>query len=183
MRLEETVETLAKQHIQLEQACEIEKVKSKTKGAAIPASPTSPTIIKGFRIDDDEDSEDEDLFEDAMSDFPEAFPGITSPEKEDNKYLNPYTEFEDSMSLNDDSSITSGELSIQVKSGSSILNTESDIRRSHSEQELNATNKAHHKRWQSEDINVDKFKQVMNISYFVCHYMLPNSDFECLGDL
>ena len=59
---------------------------------------------------------DEDLFEDAVSDFPEAFPNIQpSPTKEPSP--NYHRELEDSSSLNDDSSLASGELLLHPVKG------------------------------------------------------------------
>lgn len=81
MRLEETVETLAKQHIRLERACEKEKgkeMKQSMTGGEL-ASPTIKTSmlenlqdLHDKRHGDGEgiDSDEEDEFEDAVSDLP-----------------------------------------------------------------------------------------------------------------
>ena len=152
MRLEETVETLAKQHIQLERACEIEKVKDfhHQKSNISSDSPTIKTFEKNILEDDESD---EDLFEDAMSDFPEQFPGHKSPDKE---HLNPYQDFEDS-SPNDDSSVNSSELSLQnaVEESQPI-----DIKRSTSEQILNIRKEENHKRWMLDEVDDGGFGQV-----------------------
>jgi len=175
MRLEETVETLAKQHIQLERACEIEKVKEfhHQKSLGSLESPTIKTFDQRDRLvkeqdkvtatdkkeETEEEEEEDDLFEDAMSDFPEAFPGHTSPDKD--LQINPYQDFEDSYSLNDDSSVASAELSVQhIKSH---LLKEQDIKRSSSETVLTSKKEAGHRRWMSEDIQGGTFGQTQSM--------------------
>ncbi|XP_057295894.1 oxysterol-binding protein 1-like isoform X2 [Hydractinia symbiolongicarpus] len=153
MRLEETVETLAKQHIQLERACEIEKVKEKQKSSTTVESPTIKTFeMAEHDTVENENESDDDLFEDAMSDFPEAFPGHTSPEKEQ---LNIYRDFEESTSLNDDSSVASGEISMQCLNENTTANF--DIKRSNSEQVLTQQKDSGHRRWLSEDVTGGTF--------------------------
>ena len=152
--MEETVETLAEQHIQLERACVIEKVKEKKKSVIVE----SPTI-KLF-VDNDSaerESDDDDLFEDAMSDFPDAFPDHTSPTRKflDKENLSAYRDYEDS--LNDDSSVASAELSLHE------LKQEGDIKRCASEQALSLPKESGHRRWLSEDIRGGDFAQVSNI--------------------
>lgn len=157
MRLEETVETLAKQHIQLERACEYEKEKESRNKIGLE-SPTIASQENPFvpAVDQNaEGSEDEqDEFFDAMSEHPEAF-GIVveaSPRHET------YSNYEDEESLNDTSSLVSGESVPEYVIKSAIskdIIEEHDIKlqRSFSERALaSQVAEINHRRAQSQDL-------------------------------
>lgn len=150
MRLEETVETLAKQHMRLERACEKEKGKEKLSSTVTSVeSPTIKTTMSPLLEDTVNESaeEDDDLFEDAMSDFPQQFPGHTSPNS--NNSYETYNDLEETVSLNEDvSSLDEG------------TEEEQNIKRASSEQNLSPQKEGHqqHRRWLSEDIKGGAFK-------------------------
>lgn len=107
-----------------------------------------------------------------MSDFAEtAFPGQPSPAKE----ANFNRELEDSSSLNDDSSVASGELLLHPVKGADL-----DIRRTNSEQAIGAAKESHHRRWLSEDIK-GNFNEV--IIWFSLCLMLFNEVIVCFLNL
>jgi len=154
MRLEETVETLAKQHMRLERACEKEKGKEKlsTTVTSIESPtikiPMSPLLEKETSADQEDD--DDDLFEDAMSDFPDQFP---DKKKSDSHYQ------DDEISLNEeDASI--------LPAHDVSLNDLELIKRSSSEQTLSPNKEApsSHRRWLSEDIKAGSFKDIPAIA-------------------
>lgn len=131
MRLEETVETLAKQHNRLERACEKKKGKEKLNTSDL-ASPTikGASPLLGNDTQEEEDlSEDEDLFEDAVSDFSDL-------DRNNCKAL------EDSTSLNYDSSVelqqNTGHLEIKRSTSEQVLLPKGDV--------------VTHRKWLSEEI-------------------------------
>eukprot|EP00112_Aurelia_sp_Birch-Aquarium-sp1_P009621 Seg2098.9 transcript_id=Seg2098.9/GoldUCD/mRNA.D3Y31 product="Oxysterol-binding protein 1" protein_id=Seg2098.9/GoldUCD/D3Y31 len=102
-RLEETVETLAKQHNKLELVCKTVDMRSKSMSTSTlqnhqPQLSRSPggTIDHG-----DEDEDDHDEFFDAMSEHPEAF-GMesTEPDQQGNDPYSDYDDLSDSVSMN-----------------------------------------------------------------------------------
>lgn len=148
MRLEETVETLAKQHNRLERACEKKKGKEKLNTTDL-ASPTikiaSPLLGDDTQDVDLSDDDDDDLFEDAVSDFPV---GGAAPLPAEGLGSDDYNRaFEDSSSLNDDSSVELQRPPIE-------LSKQLEIKRSASEQVLLPKKDENtHRRWLSEDIS------------------------------
>lgn len=129
MRLEETVETLAKQHIRLERACEIEKG-------------SSNSTIQNFNSGGNEAGDsDDDLFEDALADLSDGTGMLVTPAVH-------VLELDDSSSLNDDSSLASNELVVPTASGSE----DPDMRRTTSEQLIGTVKESGHRRWVSEDM-------------------------------
>ncbi|XP_065663146.1 oxysterol-binding protein 1 isoform X2 [Hydra vulgaris] len=145
LRLEETVETLAKQHIQLERACEIEKVKESYKSVAHLENPENPNILPlGVGSRDEGSEEEDDHFEDAISDLPEHF----STNNETNFITENFEE--DSLSANDNLSV---DLSLQQPKY--FMDTE--IKRAHSDQAISDVKPSGHKRWLSEDVTAGSF--------------------------
>lgn len=138
------METLAKQHMRLERACEKEKGKSEKPHYTTMSSVESPTIKTPMStlMEPDNEEDDEDLFEDAMSDFPEQFPGHShsSQKAQSSAYRD---DLEESISLNEEEGVTGG---IQIK-------------RSTSENTLTPNKEATHRRYLSEDIKGGTFKQ------------------------
>jgi len=95
------------------------------------------------------EEEDDDLFEDAMSDFPDQFPDhaqfTTHAQQNDKTYETYVDDFEESVSLNEDDGAQ------QQKQ----KQEKGDIKRCSSEQALSPTKdgaSTQHRRWLSEDI-------------------------------
>ena len=162
-QLEETVETLAKQHIRLERACE--KVgKTDKKLSTTVTSVESPTIKTDMplMIPPENEEDEDDLFEDAMSDFPEQFPDHTySSHKGQNRGLT-RDDLEESISLNEEE----GTSSHQQSAG------EDQMKRSTSELALSPNKETAHRRWLSEDIKAGSFKDVCSHLFFFCFFFL-----------
>ena len=153
MRLEETVETLAKQHIQLERACEIEKVKESYKSVAHLENTENPIIIPlGVSSREDGSEEEDDHFEDAISDLPESYSAYTSTNSEIVNFMTENFE-EDSYSANDNTSV---DLSLQQSKHFMDL----EIKRAHSDQAISDAKPSGHKRWLSEDVTAGTFGMV-----------------------
>ena len=160
-QLEETVETLAKQHMRLERACEKEKGKSEKLSITV-SSVDCPTIKTAMLplMEPDNENEDDDLFEDAMSDFPEQFPGYSSSTQKVQSSV--YRDnLEESISLNDEE-------------GTTQQQGEAQIKRSTSEHVLSPNKEATHHRWLSEDIKAGSFKDVCCLFFSLLKFMFEN---------
>ena len=138
-RLEETVETLAKQHNKLEQVCKIVDIRSMSLISLQNHQNVQNQKSPGGTIEhEDDDEDDHDEFFDAMSEHPEAF-GIKN-ESETNSFIDqsgsdPYSDIDessDSMSMIS----SSGYEPVKIETADASKVLKSELRRSASEQQL-----------------------------------------------
>ena len=173
IRLEETVETLAKQHNKLEQACKVVDTGMRTKSSTATNSVESPTLGRSPSLianELDEDDEEPDEFFDAISEHPEAF-GIESPQI---KVSDPYAEIDDSTSTSSDVSSVTATPSVKSaeidKNENELVNQSSSsiLRRSASENILEGSKQElGHRRAVSHDLQ-GNFSGNFSLVSFCC---------------